>query len=165
MKCAVNREQLIRSIEANQKKLYFLAYKHVGNEQDALDITHNAIVKAMQKYSSLREARYLETWLCRIVINESLALLKKRKRDLPFEEIEVQEDQGADGQREEKMDLRNAIDHLPEELKTIIILRFYEEFKIEEIAEITDTKLSTTKTRLYKALNMIKRDLEGYDVG
>ena len=164
MKSKVSREQVIRLIETNQNKLYRLAYRYVKNKEDALDITHNAVVIALQKYPSLREEQYLETWLCRIVINESLAFLKRAKRTISFEEIKNPQKEAARERFEEKIDLQQAIERLPLQLQTIIILRFFEGYKIEEVAEITDTNLSTTKSRLYKALDLMKKGMEGYDV-
>lgn len=57
-----------------------------------------------------------------------------------------------------------AIDRLPLKLKTVIILRFYEDLKFEEIAEITSTNLSTVKARLYRALKLLKNDMGGADL-
>lgn len=57
-----------------------------------------------------------------------------------------------------------AIDRLPLKLKMVIILRFYEDLKFEEIAEITSTNLSTVKARLYRALKLLKNDMGGADL-
>ena len=59
------------------------------------------------------------------------------------------------------MTLYSAIDDLSPELKTILILRFFEDMKLDEIAEITSLRLSTVKARLYKALKLLKIDMEG----
>lgn len=61
------------------------------------------------------------------------------------------------------LDLYSAIDQLPSQLKTIIILRYFEDLKLSTIAEITSTNLSTTKSRLYKALELLKLDLGGME--
>ena len=50
---------------------------------------------------------------------------------------------------------------LPEKLKTVILLRFYEDMALKEIADITETNLSTVKTRLYQALKILKIQIEG----
>lgn len=54
------------------------------------------------------------------------------------------------------MDLQDAIDQLPPTYKTLIILRFFEDLKIDEIAEITGLNVNTTKTRLYRALKILR---------
>ena len=60
----------------------------------------------------------------------------------------------------ENIDVYNNIQKLNDKLKTVIILRFFENLKIEEIALITKTNTSTVKSRLYKGLNEIKKDFE-----
>ena len=62
--------------------------------------------------------------------------------------------------REDYLDLYTAIDRLPADLKTVIILRFFEDMKLDTIAKITSTNLSTTKSRLDRALQYLKLDME-----
>ena len=57
------------------------------------------------------------------------------------------------------IDLKQALDHLPEKYRTVIILRFFEDLKIEEIAEILNENTNTIKTRLYKALEKLRLQL------
>lgn len=60
----------------------------------------------------------------------------------------------------DNIDLYKAIDELNPKLKTIIILRFFEDMKLEDIANITHTNVNTVKSRLYKALHLLKINLE-----
>ena len=129
-----------------------------------MDIVHNAIVKALQKNSQLHNQDYLETWFYRILINESISFVRKNKNtiyldELPDSQLPVAEDYD----REQHLTLYSAIDRLPPKLKTVVILRFFEDMKFDEIARITEEKLSTVKARLYKALKLLKIDIEGID--
>lgn len=154
-------QELTELVTANREKYYRVAFTYVKNREDALDIVHDAIVKAIQKIGSLRKQEYLETWFYRILINESITYLRKRDRILYFDELTMFQSHEEDVvDREENMTLYDAIDKLSPQLKTVIILRYFEDMKIGDIAEITSTNLSTTKARLYKALKLLKTYME-----
>lgn len=155
-------QELIELVTKNKEKYYRVAFSYVKNREDALDIVHDAIVKAIEKLGSLRKKEYLETWFYRILINESIAHLRKRYRLLYFDELATLQNYEEDVvDREENMTLYDVIDKLSPKLKTVIILRYFEDMKIGDIAEITSTNLSTTKARLYKALKLLKMYMEG----
>lgn len=155
-------QELIELVTGNKEKYYRVAFSYVKNREDALDIVHDAIVKAIEKLGSLRKKEYLETWFYRILINESIAHLRKRDRILYFDELATLQNYEEDVvDREENMTLYDVIDKLSPKLKTVIILRYFEDMKIGDIAEITSTNLSTTKARLYKALKLLKMYMEG----
>ncbi len=156
--------KLVGLIKANQEKYYRVAYSYVKNPDDALDIVNDAIVKALQNITTLRDKKHLETWFYRILINESVSFVRKYRRivyldDLP--EAQLLEAESTD--RDEQMTLYAAIDKLSPKLRTVLILRFFEDMRFDEIAEITSTKLSTVKARLYRALELLKIDIEGED--
>lgn len=161
----MNTEQeLVGLIKANKEKYYRVAFSYVKNKEDALDIVHDAIVKALQKINGLRNKEYLETWFYRILINESISFVRKSKNIIYLDELpDSQLPATEDIDREQYMTLYAAIDHLSPKLKTVVILRFFEDMKFDEIADITGAKLSTVKARLYKALEILKIDIEGID--
>ena len=155
-------QQLAGLIKANKEKYYRVAFTYVKNKEDALDIVHNAIVKGLQKIHQLHNRDYLETWFYRILINESISFVRKNRHvvyldDLPDEQFPLKEVYDKD----QYLTLYSAIDRLSPKLKTVVILRFFEDMKFEEIADITSTKLSTVKERLYKALRLLRMDIEG----
>lgn len=154
-------KEFINFFEQNQEKLYRFAFSYLKNREGALDAVHDAIVKALQKRHTLIHAEYFETWFYKILINECLGQLRKNKRVLYLEEISDYSDGEAGAlDSNEYIDLYEALDRLPPKLKTIVILRFFEERKLEEIAEITEVNLSTVKSRLYKALKLLRVDME-----
>ncbi len=161
----MNAEQeLIRLVERNKEKYYRIAFAYVKNKDDALDIIHDTIVKALQKIDSLRKKEYLETWFYRILINESISNIRKSTNIVYFDELpEYQIPAAEDLDKEQYLTLYSAIDKLPPKLKTIVILRFFEDMKLDEIAEITSTKLSTVKARLYKALKLLQMEIKDTD--
>ena len=157
-------QQLAGLIKANKEKYYRVAFAYVKNKEDALDIVHDAIVKALQKIGQLRSMEYLETWFYRILINESISCLRRSRAIICLDELpDSQLPAAEDTDRDEYISLYEAIDRLPLKLRTVVILRFFEDMKFQEIAEITGAKLSTVKARLYKALELLKIDVEGME--
>ncbi|MCI5773285.1 MAG: sigma-70 family RNA polymerase sigma factor [Erysipelotrichaceae bacterium] len=153
------KEKLSDMLKDNQTKYYRLALSYTKKPEDAMDVLQEAIVRAFENYHKLKNVAYMDTWFCRILINESLAMLRKRQKEEMLENADIivdhrQKDLLAD------MTLKSALYKLDDNLKHIVILRFYNDMKIEEIAAITDTNVSTVKSRLYKALKILKKEME-----
>ena len=159
MKNLDERNQLIiQYINKNQEKLYRLVFSYIKDEEQSLDVIQNAILKALDNLEKLREEKYLETWIYRIAINESLKYIKEQKKEPIFniQDYEISSEEFENKDITDIMDLYKAIDSLKPKLKTVIILRFFEDKSLAEISKITNSNLSTVKTRLYKALKELK---------
>lgn len=136
---------------ANYSKYYRLAFSYVHNEADAMDVVQEAAYKAILKSDSLKQVEFVDTWIYRIIVNEAFSLLRKRKETMDIEEAEaIHQDTYED------MDLKNAIEALNPKDRTIVTLRFFEEKRLEEIAEILNENLSTVKSRLYRVMSKLK---------
>ena len=159
----MNRKETLISelLTTNYAFFYRIAYSYVRNEADAQDILQESAYKAIYHSQKLKQTEFAQTWITRIVINEALSFLRKHKRELlPLDaELEVAAAEDAIS-REETVDLKEAIERLSPEEKTLIILRFFEDKKLEEIAEICGEALNTIKSRLYRTLKKIRIDLE-----
>lgn len=140
----------------NREAHYRLAYSYVRNKETALDIVQESILKALNSIDRLEEINYLKTWFYRIIINTSIDFIRKHQRVTVMEDDVLSihlphlEDEMTD------IDLQEAINQLPPKYKTLIILRFFEDLKIDEIAEITGQNINTVKTRLYRALKKLR---------
>lgn len=146
-------EELIhRNLIENYEKYYRLAYSYVHNEADAQDIVQEAAYKAIFKSDTLKSPEYAGTWIYRIMVNEALAFLRKQSKVQLLEEAE--NEKHTDVYRD--FDLEEAIESLEPLEKTIVTLRFFEDFKLEQIALITNENISTVKSRLYRALRKLK---------
>ena len=157
----VAREILIEYIKENQNKLYKIAYTYTKNQDLALDIVQEAVTKALENIHKLKQEEFVKTWFYRILINEALQTVKKNKKIIEYELVENETStQNNEDNIVENIDIYNRIEKLNDKLKTVIILRFFENLKIEEIAVITNTNTNTVKSRLYKGLNEIKKDYE-----
>lgn len=157
----VAREILVEYIKENQNKLYKIAYTYTKNQDLALDIVQEAVTKALENIHKLKKEEFVKTWFYRILINEALQTVKKNKKIIEYELVENETStQNNEENIVENIDIYNRIEKLNDKLKTVIILRFFENLKIEEIAVITNTNTNTVKSRLYKGLNEIKKDYE-----
>lgn len=152
--------QLVENyIVENQQAYYRLAYSYVKNKENALDIVQEAVLKALRSIDRLDEVNYLKTWLYRIIVNTAIDFIRKHQR-LSIMDDDILESHLPSSENElSDLDLQEAVDHLPPTYKTIIILRFFEDLKLEEIAEITGDNLNTVKTRLYTALRKLRVEM------
>ena len=151
------KEALVRSILLeNYESYYRLAFSYVHQEADAMDIVQEGDCKAMAKARSLREERFAGTWIYRIMINTAKDYLKRyeKEREILREDMIASPEQG-----EVDPELQEALDRLSVQEKTLIILRFYEDKPLSEIAEILQENLSTVKSRLYRTLDKLRREL------
>ncbi len=147
--------KIVEYITENQTRFYRLAFSYTKEQESALDIVQNAICKALEKYTDIRKIESINSWFYRVLLNEVYAYLNKTKREvvLTDEEMPVQvyHEKAYDSE-----DMSELIEKLPENMKTIIILRFFEDMSLDEIAKITATNLNTVKTRLYSALKKLR---------
>ncbi len=155
------KEILIDFVKNNQEKLYRVAFSYSRNEEEALDLIQEAITKALKNIDKLKEKEYIKTWFYRILINECLQYIKKNKRIITCELQEIESKvEWNDNISVEGIDVYKCVQSLNEKLKTVIILRFFEDMKIDEIAKITKTNENTVKSRLYKGLKELKKLIE-----
>ena len=145
---------------------YRLAYSYVHNETDANDIVQNGAYKALRSSHTLNTPEYAETWVYRIMLNECFQYFKQ-PQFLSYEAI--QEENGVDFKATEDnyadIDLQRAIDALPEKDKAIVILKYFEDKKLEEIADILDENVNTIKSRLYRSMKKLRATLSDEENG
>ncbi len=151
----ISNDLIKRNLIENYSRYYHLAFHYVKNESDALDVVQEAAYKAMDKCHTLKNLDYAGTWIRRIVMNEAYNMLRKKQK----EEYQPQEAELSGEDYYEDLDLQQAILQLREEEQTVIYLRYYEDRQLDEIAEITKEKLSTVKSRLYRAVDKLKMAL------
>lgn len=150
-------EALKEYVETNQQDFYRLAFSYTKNSDAALDVVQEAILKAIDKIDSLRKPEYLKTWFYRILVNEGLTYFRRNQKLVLVEDFSVEHATPDDCENvAESIDMYHALQALEPKIRTVIILRYFEDMKLEEIAKITQTNLSTVKSRLYKGLELLK---------
>lgn len=146
-------------LHKEKEKLYRMAFLYVKNQNDALEIVQETIFKAYKNLDSLREWNYFSTWITRILINTSLDYIKKNSRIQVTDILEWT--QGEEPKwREEHLDLVDSINRLDAPYKTVIILRYYKDFSIKQIAELLNCPEGTVKSNIHRGLMKLKIDLK-----
>lgn len=155
-------QELIEQLILDRYNQYYrLAYSYVHNEADACDIVQNGAYRALRSSHTLKKTEYAQTWLYRIMLNECFRFLRQPQH---FSYESLQDEMGnepfytEDGSA--NLDLQRALDALPEQDKAVILLRYFEDMKLEEIARVLEENVSTVKSRLYRSMKKLRSVLE-----
>ena len=155
---ASEKEALVHEcLVKNYEKYYRMAYSYVFCEQDAMDIVQEGAYRAILKSDLLKQPEYVDTWICKIVINEALRFLKKNK--LASVDMESLPEQGKEDEVED-IDLQRALEKLDNQERAIVVLRYFEEEKLENIGKTMNLNVNTVKSRLYRAMDKLKKYME-----
>lgn len=144
---------------ANRDSIYRLAYSYVRNKEDALDIVQDAIYKALSASKTLDDPARVRPWFYRIVINTALDYLRRSKRHRYLEVDTIDTAEPSAGDTYQDFDLRQALEGLSTANRTVIVLRFYEGLKLDEVASIMGENINTIKSRLYATLRKLRVEL------
>ena len=151
--------ELIQPIHAD---LYRMAFVYVHNENDAVDILQQSMIRAFENIARLKEPKYFKTWMIRIVINCCKTYLDKMKKVEiidPSELVDLQITSHI--LKEEEIDLWAALRLLEEKYKTVLLLRYYQDYTVPEIATILELPVGTVKTNIRRGLMQLKQMLKG----
>ncbi|MCX6631652.1 MAG: RNA polymerase sigma factor [Candidatus Solibacter sp.] len=150
-----------------EKRVYNYLLRITANREDALDLTQDAFLKAYQNLRKLDDPGRFAPWLYRIAHNEAYSMFRKRKPETDVDEMAEPESVGAGitvgGTSgfpiELSLAVTAALDRLTAEQREAVVLKIYQGFKFEEMAEILSCPVSTIKSRLYTALELLKIEL------
>lgn len=149
-------QQLVeQELLSSYGSLYRLAFTYVKNESDAMDIVQETAYKAILNAASIQKEAFIKTWLWRIVINTSLEFLRAKQREVCDEFLPEygKEDVYLD------FDTIDALDVLNEKERAVVVLRYFEGRKLQEIADVLEENLNTTKSLLYRSLKKLRVEL------
>ncbi len=167
-------------MRAHNRMLFRLARSILKDDAEAEDALQEAYLAGYRNIASFRGGARLSTWLARIVINEAYARLRKRPRMasvVPLESAARSGDDGGSRFEEGVMDetverpeaaamraevrrmLERGIDELPEQFRTVFMLREVEELSVEETAACLDLPPATVRTRAFRARALLRDSL------
>ena len=160
-----------------ERPIYALAYRVIGREEDARDVTQETFLRAFRGLSAFKGQAKFSSWLYRIALNLCRDWIRRKKRSpmaiLP-EDVELEDLASDAGPTETVEDLVSrrelselveaAMARLPEEQRTAIILKEYHGMTFQEIADLQGCPLSTVKTRLSQGLSVLRRELEAANI-
>ena len=149
-----------------EKRVYNYLLRITANREDALDLTQDVFLKAYQNLRKLEDPARFAPWLYRIAHNEAYSMFRKKRPEMDVAELEPEStDTGitVGGSSvfplELSLAVASALDRLSPEQREAVVLKIYQGFKFEEMAEILGCPVSTVKSRLYAALEILKTEL------
>lgn len=157
-------EELVRE---HERKIYNLCFNTMGSAEDAADMAQETLLKAWRALERFDGRSGLGTWLYRIAVNTCLDELRRRKnrtaismQSLAEKGWEPEDDSGDFVERSiQREEVRHALQELPEEYRTVLILRDIQGFSYEEIASILECPVGTVRSRLNRARGNIAKKL------
>jgi len=139
-----------------EKRVFNYLLRLLANREDALDVTQDVFLKAYQNLSKLDDAARFAGWLFRIAHNEAFSLLRRKR---PESELPLELKPAETGRLlplELSLAVESALKRLNEDQREAVLLKVYQGFKFDEIAQILDCPVSTVKSRVYTALELLK---------
>ena len=152
-----------------EKRIYNLTLRMLGDKDEAEEATQEVFLSAFRGIRRFRHDAKFSTWLYRIAVNQCITRLRRKPPGIhcslddqdsdarPLVELPAHESHEAEFLLEEsRRKVRNALEHLPPEQRTVVELKFFQELTFEEISGIVDMPASTVKSRLYAGLEVLK---------
>lgn len=153
----MEKEEFIQCIRENKGKMYAAAYSILKNHSDVEDVIQDAIINAYRKINTLKNDEKFSSWMMRIVINQSKMYIRKNSRLQFVESMEQEREQITEA---DDVNIWDLVMSLKSELSTVVILYYAQGYKVKEISEIMKIPEGTVKSRLAKAREILKKELE-----
>ncbi len=146
------------------RMIYRLAFARTRNVHDAEDILQEVFFRYVNSHTTFNSEEHRKAWLLRVTVNCSKDLVssywhRKRSENIPFgkephEELTPQE------RYDTQSTVLQAVGSIPEKYRIVVHLFYFEELSAEQIAAVTDSSVSSVKTRLHRARKMLKNILK-----
>lgn len=166
-RCRTGDTQAMSAIyDRFKSSLYGLAFRYTRNHTVAEDLLQDVFVKVFSNLHTLDNDQTFVGWLYRIAVNTCLSYLRTHKRiyrkEVPLEDVNGQVAQKDSHRTEDMMDktLEEAIERLSPRLKSVFMLHDIQGFKHQEVAQIMDCSVGTSKSQLFKARMKLRKYLE-----
>lgn len=150
-----------------EAQAYRTAVFLTGDRTEAQDITQNTFVTVYQEIGKLREPAAFRSWFYRILANNAANSMKKRKREILQGEQDISRRHAEDREdildmlihREDSKRFWDCVAGMDEKHRTVLVLYYYNDFSIEQIAEVTGCRIGTVKSRLFHARKQLEHKL------
>lgn len=174
---ARDAEAIREIVRRHNQRLFRIARSILRDDSEAEDVLQEAYFRAFSNLATFRGEARFGTWLARIVINEALGALRRRRAMVALDTVTEEQMPAAAvipfphaagqidpetlvAQRQFQMILERAIDTLPDAFRMVLVARVIEDMSIEETAELFDMPPETVKTRLHRARKLLKKEME-----
>ncbi|SEC17285.1 RNA polymerase sigma factor SigW [Paenibacillus sp. GP183] len=163
-------------VDLYKDKIYHLAYRMLNNKHEAEDAVQETFLRVYTNLHRYDEQQKFSTWIFRIGTNHCIDRLRKRKHSAYSLDAEMPDGEGNDyysmlpGNEETperlmilsetQIQIRKAIDALPEKYKSVVILRYLQDMSLQEISDVLDMPVTTVKTRVHRGREYLRKKLE-----
>jgi RNA polymerase sigma factor (sigma-70 family) len=158
-----DEEAFLRRIDMDRKKLYAIAYSYTRQHANALEAVQETVCRAWLKRRTLREPRYWTTWLVRILIRVCMDMQRKSKREVLRDHFQLETEVLNAGDPSEglarRMIIEEALDQLNVKERMVVVLKYYRDMTLTEIAILMDKPIGSVKTWQHKALVKLRVEL------
>ena len=151
-------------VERHERRVYNLALRMTGREEDARDATQDAFLTALRRLSTFRGDAAFTTWLHRVAVNACYDLLRRRGRGPVLErdaDLGVEPPPVADHADDVDLsvDVRRALLEVPEDYRVVMLLHDVHDLPYDEVAQIVGVPVGTVKSRLHRAKQRLAQRL------
>ena len=154
-------ERFMVLYESVYKDLYRLAYYYLGNPQDAEDVVSETVLRAYEKFSSLRNEEAFRPWIFKILVNQCNSFLRKH---ISHKTEELTVEQKTDQELGDTVIVNEMLAVLSEEERKIVVLAVFGGYKGEEIAKMMHARHSTIRSKYRRALKKLEKSLLAEEV-
>lgn len=151
----ITDDEYIQLINTNRAKLYKVAIAILKNDDDACDAIQEALLSSYKNLDSLKNKNYFLTWLTRILINKCYEIINKNKRNNNITEFTTENDLKYYDTYKIESRVESTLNKIDSDLREIVILYYYNQYTVQEIADILGIHLGTVKSRLFRARKQI----------
>jgi RNA polymerase sigma-70 factor (ECF subfamily) len=175
---AGDREAFEELVQLYKDKIYHLAYRMLGNRQEAEDAVQETFLRVYMNLGRYDEAQKFSTWIFRIGTNLCIDRLRKKKPNYSLDS-ELPEGDGGDWYSmlpseeaspedqfvlsETQRHIRKAIEAMPDKYKSVVVLRYLHDLSLQEIGDVLDLPVTTVKTRVHRGREFLRQQLEKLD--
>ena len=149
-----NQEAFAKLIEQEKLKLYKTGISILKNDDDTCDAIQETLISAYKSLNSLKNNEYFSTWIMRILINKCYDIIRKNKKVTYINEKMKKEDTYYEIYLQES-DLENVLNQIDNDLRTVVVLYYYDDLSISQISEVLNIPEGTVKSRLSRARDKI----------
>lgn len=159
----ITTNDFCEKVRTSQGTMYAVAYSILHNQHDAEDAISESIVRAFSSLSQLRDEKTFKPWILKILHNTCLEMLRKQPSTVDIDEQFDLADGFSYQQVNTKLVLWQAVSQLRQPYQTTVILFYYENLSVQEIAHVTGATVIAVKTQLSRARKMLKETLKMED--
>ena len=156
-----------RLIELYQDTIYSMAVSFTRDSHQAEDLAQDAWIKILRGLPKFRHDSKFSTWLYRVTMNTFLNSTRAVKREQEVVGTLASDSEAPSPRLETALDVHDAVRELPDEFRSVVLLRYVADLSYKEIAHVLEVPLGTVQSRLRRALDKLEASLghQGYPLG